>query len=359
MKLPEHGANPHNVYATLGIEPPTQLVDFSENVNPAGPPDSVTEMWPSLLAKLKAYPNPQGEPFLSAAADYHGISTAYLFAGNGAAELLALLAERYRAKRAIVVHPTFSEYEATLLAKDVEIVRVFASESEGFQLPLEAILKAMTSASVLYLCTPNNPTGVMPERTDLNVIIQRGAEVGCDVVLDEAFIDFVDESLSFIAEIKSNAHVIVVRSMTKMYAIPGIRLGYIVANPSIIMEIKALAPHWNVNGLAAEIGAVCLQEEQYREQAIQYSNSERERMTQFLTDNGCAVTNSVTNFISFTLGSDHDSNKLYEDMLARGIVLRHSQNFRGMDGRWLRIGMKNDVSMNILKEELSQWFAEN
>ena len=121
----------------------------------------------------------------------------------------------------------------------------------------------------------------MPERTDLNDIIRHGAEVGCEVVLDEAFIDFVDESLSFIAEIKNNPHVIVVRSMTKMYAIPGIRLGYIVANPSIIKEIKALAPHWNVNGLAAQIGAVCLQEEQYREQAIQYSNSEREKMTRF------------------------------------------------------------------------------
>ncbi|KAA0955689.1 pyridoxal phosphate-dependent class II aminotransferase [Sporosarcina sp. ANT_H38] len=359
MQLPEHGANPHNVYARLGIEPPTRLLDFSENVNPMGPPDSVTKMWPSLLAMLKAYPNPEGEPFLSAAADYHGISPACLVAGNGAAELLALLAERYRGKRAIVVHPTFSEYEATLLAKDVEIVRVFASEIDGFKLPMETILEAMTSASVLYLCTPNNPTGIMPERTDLNVIIEHGAEVGCDVVLDEAFIDFVDESLSFIANIKNNPHVIIVRSMTKMYAIPGIRLGYIAADPSIIRGIKALAPHWNVNGLAAQIGAVCLQEVQYREQAIQYSNSEREKMTLFLKGNDCNVTNSVTNFISFTLGSGRDSNKLYEDMLARGIVLRHSQNFRGMDGRWLRIGMKNDASMNILKEELSRWFAEN
>lgn len=359
MQLPEHGANPYNVYARLGIEPPARLLDFSENVNPVGPPDSIIEMWPRLLDKLKSYPNPEGEPFLSAAADYHGISADCLFAGNGAAELLALLAERYREKRAIVVHPTFSEYEATLLAKRVEIVRVFTSEKDGFKLPLEAILEAMTSAAVLYLCIPNNPTGIMPERTDLKVIIQRGAEIGCDVVLDEAFIDFVDESLSFIAEIENNPHVIVVRSMTKMYAIPGIRLGYIVADPSIIRGIKALAPHWNVNGLAAQIGAVCLQEERYREQAIQHSNREREKMKLFLTDNGCSVTNSVTNFISFTLGAGRDSNKLYKDMLTRGIVLRHSLNFRGMDGRWLRIGMKNEASMNILKEELSQWFAEN
>ncbi|MEK5067260.1 bifunctional adenosylcobinamide kinase/adenosylcobinamide-phosphate guanylyltransferase [Sporosarcina sp. FSL K6-1508] len=358
MKLPEHGANPNDVYSKLGIAQPTQLLDFSENVNPAGPPDAITQMWPSLLSKLRTYPNPEGEPFLSAVADYHSISPASLFAGNGAAELLALLAERYRGKCAIVVHPTFSEYEATLLAKDVEIVRVFASEKDGFKLPLEELLDAMNSAAVLYLCTPNNPTGIMPARADLNVIIQHGAEVGCEIVLDEAFIDFVDESLSFIADITNNPHVIIIRSMTKMYAIPGIRLGYIAAHPSIIEGIKALAPHWNVNGLAAHIGVACLQEERYREQAIQHSNGERKKMTRFLTDHGCIVTDSVTNFISFTLGAGRDANKLYSDMLARGIVLRHSQNFRGMDGRWLRIGMKNTADMAVLRNELEKWFGQ-
>ncbi|NYF23455.1 bifunctional adenosylcobinamide kinase/adenosylcobinamide-phosphate guanylyltransferase [Sporosarcina sp. JAI121] len=359
MQLPEHGANPRSVYARLGMEPPARLLDFSENVNPAGPPESVAQIWPQLLDRLKAYPNPEGEPFLSAAADYHGISVDYLFAGNGAAELLALLAERYRGKRAIVVHPTFSEYEATLTAKSVEIVRVLASEDNGFKLPLEAILDGMDSASVVYICTPNNPTGILPAAENLFEIIRYGAEVGCDVVLDEAFIDFVDESLSFIPEIMNNPHLIIVRSMTKMYAIPGIRLGYVAADPTVIKEIKARAPHWNVNGLAAQIGAVCLQEESYREQAIQRSNLQREKMTQFLLEYGCTVTDSVTNFIAFTLGPGRDSEKLYRDMLARGIVLRHSENFRGMDGRWLRIGMKNPADMAVLKEELRKWLEEN
>ena len=240
MQLPEHGANPHHVYARLGIEVPKHVLDFSENVNPAGPPQVIVNRWPDLWAQLGAYPDPQGEPFLSAVADYHGLPNSYFFAGNGAAELLALVAERYRGKRAIVVHPTFSEYESTLKAKKVEIVRVVASEADGFTLPVREIMEAMAEASVLYLCTPNNPTGVMPKREVLQTIIRHSAEVGCDIVLDEAFIDFVDESLSFITEIKENPHVIIVRSMTKMYAIPGIRLGYIVADPTVIGEIKAL-----------------------------------------------------------------------------------------------------------------------
>src|SRR4051812_23441991 len=132
MQLPEHGANPHQVYAKLGIPQPTHVLDFSENVNPLGPPEEILRMWSKLASKLTVYPDPEGEPFLSAAAALHGVSKECLFAGNGAAELLAIIAERYRGKRAIVVHPTFSEYEATLKTKNVEVVRVLASEEDGF-----------------------------------------------------------------------------------------------------------------------------------------------------------------------------------------------------------------------------------
>lgn len=357
MQLPEHGANPHHVYARLGIDVPKRVLDFSENVNPAGPPQTVINMWTELLAQLGAYPDPAGEPFLSAAAQFHGVSTAWLFAGNGAAELLALVAERYRGKRAVVVHPTFSEYEATLQAKDVEIVRVVASETDGFQLPLDEVKRAMASAAVVYLCTPNNPTGIMPKREELTDIICHGAQVDCAIVLDEAFIDFVDESLSFIADIKDHPHVIIVRSMTKMYAIPGIRLGYVVANPSVIGEIKALAPHWNVNGIAAHIGVVCLQEQSYRQQAIQHSDQQRENLKTFLQMNGCVVTESVANFLTFKPPAGQDTRELYQELLKKGMVLRHSENFRGMDGRWLRVGLKNDSEMTLLKNALSELFG--
>lgn len=359
MQLPEHGANAHMVYERLGMTAHENVLDFSENVNPAGPPEAVLKRWPQLVTELKAYPDPSGEPFLSAAAKFHNVEKASLFIGNGAAELLSLLAERYRGKKAVVVHPTFSEYETTLTAKNVEVVRVCALATEGFHLPLQDIMAAMEEASALYLCTPNNPTGIMPSQHDLLELIGHGEKVDCEIVLDEAFIDFVDESRSFINKLSDFPHVIVVRSMTKMYAIPGIRLGYVVAKPAIIEEIKALAPHWNVNGIAAEIGAICLDEKAYCERAIVHSDTEREKMKVFLEDNGCSVTDGAANFISFTLGEGRNTRQLYKDMLLRGIVLRHSENFRGMDGEWLRIGMKKSVHMARLKKELSQWFADN
>lgn len=359
MRLTEHGANPHHVYEKLQLKMPDRLIDLSENCNPSGPPPSVLNAWNGFFHDIQTYPDPDGDPFITAASNVHHIPKDYLFAGNGAAELLTLIAERYRGQRAILVHPTFSEYERTLLAKNVSITHLVASETNGFQLPIEKMIDAMHEADVLYLCTPNNPTGVLPSREELWQVIQHGKSAHCDIVLDEAFIDYVDESLSFIPEMMNCSHVIVVRSMTKMYAIPGIRLGYTVADPAVIEGLRLQAPHWNVNGLAAKIGALCLQEEQYRQNALWHAEKERRKLNKHLHDLGFTYTDSATNYVAFTTGSVERTTKLYLDLLARGIILRHSGNFRGMDGRWLRVGMKKEADMQIFIEELSKWAMEN
>lgn len=359
MHLPKHGANPHRLYERMNVPMPEVVYDFSENVNAFGLPTGIMEKWPALLLEITRYPDPEGEPFLSAAANFHHVPKDQLFIGNGAAEVLALLAERYRGKTAIVVHPTFSEYEATLEAKEVTVERIIASESTGFQLPIDEVKKAMKTADVLYLCTPNNPTGLLPRKEVLMMLIEYGQSVQCEVVLDEAFIDFVDESLSFIQKVTRYENVIIVRSMTKMYAIPGIRLGYLVAKPETIKEIRAFAPHWNVNGLAAKIGALCFQEQEFVEKTKMHSEQEREKLTELLRVYGCRTTDSVVNFIVFKLADEQKTRKLYNDLLKKGIVLRHTENFLGMNGNWLRVGLKDKASMSLLRKELGQWFAEN
>ncbi|WP_301107275.1 threonine-phosphate decarboxylase CobD [Sporosarcina sp.] len=355
MQLPEHGANSARLYHTIGLPVPEKVFDFSENCNPAGLPRSIEAAWPDLISKLMNYPDPEGEPFKSAAAAYHGVDPQRVLAGNGAAELLSLLARRYRKKRVVLIDPTFSEYRATLEANEAEIVSVQAEEADGFMLPVEKILTALPGADAVYLCTPNNPTGLLPTFEELLTVIESAEKCSAEVVLDEAFIDFADEEKSFISHLQKYPHVIVVRSMTKMYTIPGIRLGYLVANPDIITSIKQQAPHWHINGLAAEIGVLCLKEEAYREQAVRHAEIERLKMSEFLLLRGCQVVDSEANYLVFQPAQE--AGKLYHYLLARGFVLRHSENFRGMDGRWLRVGMKSTAMMEQLREEMAVWFA--
>lgn len=353
MSLPNHGANPHHVYSSLSIAQPEKILDFSENVNPLGPPATVQENWSNLQTVMNRYPDPLGEPFLTTVAQFHNVSTDSVFVGNGAAEVFSLLAERYRGKRAIVVHPTFSEYASTLKARDVEIINLSLIDIVTGELPVGEIKDHMVDADVLYLCTPNNPTGTMPVREDIMEIVEYAKQIDCEVVLDEAFIDFISEEESYIS-IRDSSHVLVVRSMTKMYAMPGLRLGYMVAAPTIVREVRQLAPHWNVNGVAAKIGALVLEDEPYRLRTIQHSHKMRLDMSVFLKSHGCQVTNSQVNFLLFKL--PHPHMEFFRDLVRKGIVLRHTENFLGLDGEWFRVGMKTEEEMGILKRELTEWF---
>ena len=171
MQLPEHGANSKRLYASMNIPMPNEVFDFSENCNPVGPPQSVVSAWPELLTKLNSYPYPDGQPFLTAVAAFHLVEEQQILVGNGAAEILSLLAGNYRGKRVLLIDPTFSEYRATLEANGAEVVSLQASEAEGFQLPMQQILNELPEVDAIYICTPNNPTGLLPSKDELLTII--------------------------------------------------------------------------------------------------------------------------------------------------------------------------------------------
>jgi len=351
--MPSHGANPNLLYKSLGNIPPERIIDFSENVNPFGPPDFIKRDWYKFQPFMMGYPDPLGEPFRTAVAKFHNISPDSIFVANGAAEIFSLLAQKYRGKRAIIVHPTFSEYETTLRAREVEIVNLHMKDIVTGEYPIDEIKMHMHHAEVLYLCTPNNPTGTLPKREVLVDLIEYTKKANCDIVLDEAFIDFILEQSSLISD-KNFCHLIIVRSMTKMYAMPGLRLGYMAASTSIVKEIQQLAPHWNVNRLAAEIGSLVLKDEEYRQKTILHSQNMLLDMKAFLKSKGCEVTQSQANFLLFKL--QQPDSEFFHYFLRQGLVLRHTENFQGLNGQWYRIGMKTAEDMEILKKELTVWF---
>ena len=355
MSLPNHGANAHHVYERLAIAMPDKVYDFSEIVNPLGPPTFVKENWQSYAHLITKYPDPSGEPFLSAAGQYHEVSQSQVIVGNGAAEIFASLAKRYENKRGILIHPTFSEYAATLAPYNVDIIEIVALQS----LPMKKVFEEIRRADVIYICRPNNPTGYLIPLKEVIELAKHAKMYSCEVVLDEAFIDFIDEKESFIPYLNDFPNVIVVRSMTKMYAIPGIRLGYAIADEEMILDIRSRVSHWNSNAIATAIGTECLKEEVYRLQAIAFANEMREQITQFLEKWNCTVLPSFANFICFQLPNPSLSKEFFEYLLAKGCVLRHTENFVGLEGKWFRIGMKEKSQMELLQKEMTAWFLEN
>lgn len=351
--LPNHGANPHHVYDALGIDKPAHVIDFSENVNHLSFPLNLSV--DALMPMMTNYPDPKGEPFLSAVAQYHNVLRDNVLLGNGAAEIFALLGNLLHGERVIIIHPTFSEYEATLVPHNVTFERIIVEDIATYQLPMKEIERALPGAGAIYICTPNNPTGVLPPKSDLLQIIDWAQTSNTLVVLDEAFIDFIGEAQALIERAAEWQHVLVVRSMTKMYKIPGLRLGYAVGHKALIEKLKRFTAHWHINGLAATLGADMLKLADYRAQTIQEVTAAREAFVQFLQAHRYVTTDSVTNYVSFQLPDAMLSDAFYLFMLKRGIVLRHTKNFRGMDGSWFRVGMKAQAKMDILKEGIKAW----
>ncbi|TSI10143.1 histidinol-phosphate transaminase [Lysinibacillus sp. BW-2-10] len=357
LQFPSHGANYEALYKNFGLDLPEVVFDLSENVNSLGIPKQIEKLWPSLQQQLLTYPHPEAEPLRTMIATKHHVQKECVLVGNGGAELLTFYAQLYRGKKVILVHPTFSEYKMTLEAAGADVIDLTISDVAAYQLPIEEIKQVMNDAACLYLCNPNNPTGALISKTILLELIQYGEKVGCAVLIDEAFMDWTDEEHSAIHFVDEFQHVTVLRSMTKMYGIAGIRLGYLIGSPQLVRDLRKRLPHWNVNNLAISIGVECLNDEQFRQQSINYQHKQKVHLVNYLLSRNCIVTSSAANFLCFQLSNPKKTRDFYFHCLKRGVVLRHTENYIGMGGKWLRIGIKSAEALTKFQEVMDEWYA--
>lgn len=353
MSYPAHGANAETLYKSLHIEMPENIIDLSENVNALGQPQAVQQLWPTLLCSLGKYPNEQVEPFRSKIAAYHQVAPNYIAVGNGAAECLMVLARHFQRKTAIVLEPSFSEYKRTLQQESITVQSILVDDIETYTLPVTRVKQAMEQADVLYICNPNNPTGVLTKSAVIEELLQYGQQVDCAIVVDEAFIDWTDEAESVVPLVSTYDNLIVLRSMTKMYALAGVRLGYIMSQqaPKFVQSF----PHWNVSEIAIQLGCACIDAHDFVAKSREFSDTMRESVEAFLKAHHCRVSNSAANFLLFSLPEQLDAQSFFMAMLDQGIVLRHTKNYVGLEGQWFRIGMKQTDAMERFKRAFTEY----
>lgn len=344
MALPAHGANFIDLYKQLQVPLPEEIYDLSENVNVLGSPPSIGRLWPILMQEIGHYPNMRAEPFRSMVASKHRVSSDLVVVGNGAAELLMAIAQLYREKKAIIVEPSFSEYKRTLLQQNVHIESITVTDICQYRLPMQEIKERMVKADVIYLCNPNNPTGVLITREEIKKLLSYGKMEKCAIVVDEAFMDWTDEKESVVDLTKQYEHLFVLRSMTKMYALAGVRLGYVISQQA--QRIYDYLPHWSVSNIAIKLGCQCLNEEAFVQASREHNDKMRNKIQRFLVEQGCNVTASKANFLTFQPPASWNVMDAYLYFLQYGVVLRHTENYVGLDGGWFRIGMKDDKAMN-------------
>ncbi len=355
MRLPEHGSNPQHLFKALNFSTPNDIVDFSVNVNPFGMPKSIEQQWANFLGKISDYPDPHSTVLKTKLAKREAINVDEILIGNGAAELIFILAQYLRKENILIVDPTFSEYRTACNTYGCQIESVPLTEENGWQLDVEQIIENLTGKAAVFICNPNNPTGVRYDRNALLTIVDAAHKLNVLIIVDEAFYDFCVDPYTLVPHMKTYPNLIILRSFTKMFAIAGIRLGWLAANPQLISELSALKPHWSVNAIAEKIGLLCLDEEVFVQQTAQQIKMERQRMMTQVTALDFIVSNSKTNYYLLRDKKKRNLEPLLRFLLEEGITARHTENFINLSGNYLRFAVRTARENNRLITALKRW----
>ncbi|MFX3635555.1 MAG: threonine-phosphate decarboxylase CobD [Candidatus Pristimantibacillus sp.] len=336
-----HGGDLRTAEENFGL-PADQYIDYSSNMNPFGPPPSVKQTLLRYADEIGRYPDPAVRGLRSKLAKLHQIDEQSILIGNGAAELIDLVVRSIQPKVTGLTYPCFAEYGDAVHKTGGQISPIWLSADHAFELTEENMPFSSPNAAEFYMIgSPNNPTGqlVNPE------LIMKLVHSGATVVVDEAFIDFVPDEVNYtlIEEASVNNRLFVIRSMTKFYAIPGIRLGYIVGAKERIAELKRLQVPWSVNSLAQQIGESVLEAKEFARLTLDWLVEERPWLTDQLEKLGMTVNPSSANYVLVRLPDRQGltAARLQHDMGLLGVLIRDASHFPGLDDRYCRFAIKH------------------
>ncbi|MDE6844925.1 MAG: aminotransferase class I/II-fold pyridoxal phosphate-dependent enzyme [Lachnospiraceae bacterium] len=335
-------------------------LDFSINVNPLGIPDAVRHALRDAVMMCGAYPDPEAEALREAVAAMLAVPEETLLFGNGASELFVAIMHGIRPKRTVIPVPSFYGYEYAAGTVDGEIIYYEMIREDGLYLTEDFYSVLTKDVEVLILANPNNPTGNLMSRETVIRILEYCKERGIYVVLDECFIEFCGRETSMIPETARFDNLIIIRAFTKSFSIPGVRLGYLVCSDDALRRrIKRQLPEWNLSVFAQEAGRVCAGQTDFIAKTESYVRKEREYLVKGLRKLGYTVYPSEANFILLYCEEvlcgkwkEEPHEKLYDKLLAKGILIRDCENFRGLGRGYYRIAVKsreeNDILLNMI-----------
>lgn len=350
-----HGGNVQEICRKYNIDE-DHIVDFSANINPLGLSSKVRLRMIDALDKIERYPDITYYDLKSSLSKYEGIDISNILLGNGAAEVIFNIVRGMKPKKVLLPAPTFSEYEDAVKSIGGEI-KYYILNKENFILDDEFIENIDESIDMTFICNPNNPTGRLTSKEYIIKVLEKSKETNTIVVMDESFLDFVynKEKYSAINLCKEYSNLIIVKSLTKFFAFPGIRIGYgITNNYNFINIINSISIPWSINTVAAEGAIVALDEEEYKRETVKYVNEEKlflyEELNKFEELN---VYEGAVNFIFFKINSNLN---LREELIKEGILIRSCSNYIGLDERYYRVAVRtrreNIKLLNDLKKVL-------
>lgn len=332
----DHGGNLALLTAALEL-PEEQVLDFSASINPLGMPEAARLAVLDGVARLGHYPDPKARGLAHAAATAYGLSPELVLAANGSTESIYLIMRALRPRRILLCAPGFAEYEraARLAGATVKWLRL--KRRDRFRLDPAAFSAALANCDLAVLCNPHNPTGHALGRRAVTEIARAARQAGCILALDEAFADFCPE-ISLLGRSR-NSHLLIIRSLTKFFALPGLRVGFLSGPPRLLSRIAAHKEPWSVNSLAERAGGAALEDTGFRERTLRFMARERAWLADELARlPGAEVFPAAANYLFL---ETPQAPVLLAGLRRQGIAVRDCSNFRGLDQRHLRVAIRS------------------
>jgi threonine-phosphate decarboxylase len=346
-----HGGNIYQAGRELGCQP-HDILDFSASINPLGPSLRAIRVLRQGLWSVRHYPDPDAHDLRRALAKHFGIDPSCFLIGNGSSELIYLLPAALSLKRALIVGPAFSEYARAIIQWGGQCSYVHAERKDQYRPPIKKIVDCLAdnreAVDVVFLCNPNSPTAQILNRHDVLQVVQCAAKHGRWIVLDETFIEFCEEE-SLSREIAQHPRLLVLRSFTKFYGLPGLRIGYLVSHPHVIQQLQGHQPPWSVNALAQTAALAALKDRGHRRKSLAFMKEERERFSQALTAlPGVHVFSSAANFLLLELPQTVPVSTVVETLRQSRILVRDCSDVPGVNGWTMRVSINTTRDNNAL-----------
>ena len=343
MGIPAHGGDIYDYKRPL--------LDFSANLNPLGMPEPVARAARAAVGDAAHYPDPECRALREAIGAMDGVNPAWILCGNGAADVIFRLVLARRPGKAMVLAPTFSEYEQALRAAGCPVKHWLLRASRGFVLEEDILEAIRPGLDMLFLCSPNNPTGLCADDTLLRRILARCGETGTRLVVDECFLPLTGGA-GLGGALGDNPHLFLLRAFTKSFAIPGLRLGYgLSSDGALLSACRDSGQAWSVSCVAQAAGIAACGCAAWPERARAFLRVERPRLQAGLRSLGLEVWPGEANYLLFRAENITDLKAL---LVERGILIRSCANYRGLGPDFYRTAVRLPEENDRLLEALGE-----
>lgn len=343
---PVHGGNVHAAARELH-RPIRSILDFSASINPLGPSTKAIHALRNPAGLVEHYPDPDCVSLKQAIKDRWHIAADRMVVGNGSTELIDLIPRALSIRTAMVVGPAYAEYERAVARAGGRTCMILAEKEEGYRPPLEKVLARLSkqrrgnpAIDAVFIGHPNSPTGQACHPRQLHRLFAAADRFGCWVVVDESFIEYC-HTLSCLPQLSSHSRLIILRSFTKFYGLPGLRIGYSVSSPTVAALLRRHQPPWSVNAMAQRAAIAAISDGAHARRCLAYLVRERARMSRALSSlEGITVIPSSANFLLIELPKPVRSTAVTAKLRRQGLLIRDCSSIEGCTTRTVRIAVR-------------------